>query len=366
MTLLMTGTAVLAMKANGPAAFNGLNHAGQAAQLYLYEKDPVTWEVIDSGAWGKMTYTEENFVFNGHGLEPKTEYTLIRYMDPAEEEPWSTHSVVCLGEDTSSRDGAAHIMGEMITGGQKVWLVLSDDVDCGTGKMIGWNPSEYLFEYNLITDASYITNHGNGIYSYTHLIKDGEAKQNQAKKASGTSGPACYKLMGHAWDYTPYYTINPTNSDGLTEEFIVGTIETSIQTWDASTSFPLFGSRLPTPKVISWGVNDGHNYYSFGDYPTDGVIAVCRTWYNTGTDYIVEYDIMFDEDFTWGDATVTSGVMDLQNIATHEIGHGMGLLDVYQRPCNYVTMYGYSTEGDTAKRTLETPDILAMQLNYGV
>ena len=87
MTLLMTGTAVLAMKANGPAAFNGLNHAGQAAQLYLYEKDPVTWEVIDSGAWGKMTYTEENFVFNGHGLEPKTEYTLIRYMDPAEEEP---------------------------------------------------------------------------------------------------------------------------------------------------------------------------------------------------------------------------------------------------------------------------------------
>ena len=49
--------------------------------------------------------------------------------------------------------------------------------------------------------------------------------------------------------------------------------------------------------------------------------------------------------------------MDLQNIAIHELGHGIGLLDVYEDACADVTMYGYGTEGETKKRTLETPDI---------
>jgi hypothetical protein len=30
------------------------------------------------------------------------------------------------------------------------WLILSSDLDCTAKKMIGWNPTEYLFEYNLI------------------------------------------------------------------------------------------------------------------------------------------------------------------------------------------------------------------------
>jgi len=35
--------------------------------------------------------------------------------------------------------------------GAKVWLVLSSDVDFDDQQMIGWNPSEYLFEYDLIS-----------------------------------------------------------------------------------------------------------------------------------------------------------------------------------------------------------------------
>lgn len=35
--------------------------------------------------------------------------------------------------------------------GAKIWLVLSDDVDCTAANMIGWNPIEYLFEYDLIS-----------------------------------------------------------------------------------------------------------------------------------------------------------------------------------------------------------------------
>lgn len=37
--------------------------------------------------------------------------------------------------------------GDLLDGteGAKIWLVLSDDVTCGTG-MAAWNPTEYLFE----------------------------------------------------------------------------------------------------------------------------------------------------------------------------------------------------------------------------
>ena len=56
--------------------------------------------------------------------------------------------------------------------------------------------------------------------------------------------------------------------------------------------------------------------------------------------------------------------MDLQNIATHEIGHGIGLGDLYNT-CTQETMYGYSTEGDVSKRTLNSGDISGLQKIYG-
>ncbi|MBU2577818.1 matrixin family metalloprotease, partial [Patescibacteria group bacterium] len=96
-----------------------------------------------------------------------------------------------------------------------------------------------------------------------------------------------------------------------------------------------------------------------------GVIAVTTIWYNPATKAIVEFDIMFDTDWTWGDATIDTAKMDLQNIATHEFGHGVGLADVYDSACSAVTMYGYSDYGETQKKTLETPDITGLQKLYG-
>ena len=56
--------------------------------------------------------------------------------------------------------------------------------------------------------------------------------------------------------------------------------------------------------------------------------------------------------------------MDLQNIATHELGHAVGMDDIYTDSCSHVTMYGYSYEGDTEKRTLELPDIEGLLRMY--
>jgi hypothetical protein len=140
---------------NGPAGRSPIAH------LYFYEKDPGTWEIVEDGAWGKMKYNQYgsdfNFVFNGHQLEPGYNYTLIYYPDP-----WPGDGLICLGEATADIDGNVHIQGSVDTGdmpamhdenfdsGAKIWLVLTDDVDCIGAGMVGWNPVEYLFEYDLI------------------------------------------------------------------------------------------------------------------------------------------------------------------------------------------------------------------------
>ena len=131
--------------------------------LNLYEKDTSDWSVVDDGAEGKLIYNpcgyEFNFDFNGDGLEASTGYTLIYYPDP-----WPGNSLICLGNGTTDGSGNVSFAGSVDTGtdlpaawdapeypgGAKIWLVLSDDVDCGN-KMVGWNPEEYLFEGEVIT-----------------------------------------------------------------------------------------------------------------------------------------------------------------------------------------------------------------------
>jgi hypothetical protein len=141
---------------HGPAGGSNIAHA------YLYEKDE-NWDIVEGGAWGKMKYnlsgSEFDFVFNGHGLEPETDYTLIYY-------PESWPDVICLGNETTDDEGNVHIEDSIEidthlpacddpntfdddTPGAKIWLVLSDDVVGSV--MTGWNPAEYLFEYDKIT-----------------------------------------------------------------------------------------------------------------------------------------------------------------------------------------------------------------------
>lgn len=107
------------------------------------------------------------------------------------------------------------------------------------------------------------------------------------------------------------------------------------------------------------------NAVAFGDYPDDNVIAVTSIWFVRSTKEIVEFDMLFNTRFVWGDAMDNPSVMDLQNIATHEFGHGVGLDDIYSSTYSEVTMYGYSYEGDIEKRSLEPQDIAGLQKMYG-
>jgi len=176
--------------------------------------------------------------------------------------------------------------------------------------------------------------------------------------------PSCYKLLGVKWKSLPVsYVINPVNS-GLSGDFVISTISTSAETWDDATSSELFNDTYAVDYFAMYGVQDFENVIAFGDYPQEGVIGVASVWFTRRGRQIVEFDILLDTDFIWGDATIDSSVMDLQNIATHELGHGVGLDDIYSDACSEVTMYGYSDYGEIKKRTLEEPDVTGIQKLY--
>ena len=162
--VLALPTAVLAAKPDkGLKGLKGQAGESNMAFVELWEKD-TDWEIVEDGAWGKLKYNLEgstfDFMFNGHGLEVDTGYSLIYYADP-----WPGNNPGALIASGSSNEwGDIHLMGsndlnmDLPDGddanqedGAKIWLVLSDDYDAIECEMTGWNPAEYLFEYDLIT-----------------------------------------------------------------------------------------------------------------------------------------------------------------------------------------------------------------------
>ena len=154
----LIATPVLAKGKDGQSGKSNVGH------LYLYEKDS-NWDIVPDGAWGKMKYNLSgptfDFVFNGHGLEAGSDYTLIYYPDK-EGNPWPRTGIRCLASGTANEYGDIHLansvelnsdlpMADDINTSAKIWLVESSAVNCSTNTMSGWNPTEYLFENDLIT-----------------------------------------------------------------------------------------------------------------------------------------------------------------------------------------------------------------------
>jgi len=192
------------------------------------------------------------------------------------------------------------------------------------------------------------------------------AKPENPGKSKPPKTESCYKLLGIKWKEAPVdYVINPTNSEGLTDDFVIETVANSFEAWDDQTSLELINDAFGVDYTAQYGVQNYENAVVFGDYPNDGVIGVTSIWYTRRGKKIVEFDILLNTRFDWGDSITNPGLMDLQNIATHEFGHAVGMGDIYSDTCSVVTMYGYSTEGEISKRTLEAPDITGLQQMYG-
>lgn len=180
-----------------------------------------------------------------------------------------------------------------------------------------------------------------------------------------TSSSTCYNLLGIKWPSLPVsYVINPSNKEGLSSSFVKYSVSKAAETWDYSTSKELFNNKYSTNYSVKYGVQDFKNSIVFSSYPSTSIIATTAIWYSKSTKNIVEFDMLFNSYFIWGNATANSSLMDLQNIAMHEFGHSIGLGDIYNT-CTRETMYGYSKAGETFKRSLNPGDIAGLRSIYG-
>lgn len=176
------------------------------------------------------------------------------------------------------------------------------------------------------------------------------------------SSPASsgFSYSGIHWDQNdlpvPYYI----NENCTFEE--LQAVQASFQTWEddpeSSMDYVYMGTTTRGNET------DGYNVVSW--QPIDGqdrILAQTAYWYDSSTKLMTEFDIVFDANETWS-TTGESGKFDVQNVGTHEVGHTLVLEDLYDSADSEQTMYGYSSSGETEKRTLEAGDLAGIRYIY--
>lgn len=183
----------------------------------------------------------------------------------------------------------------------------------------------------------------------------------------------CFSVLakGAKWKTVENYIVDPTNAKSIPDLQITQVTTAGINEWNDNSPVTIFGKEV-TGKVqantIGKSMNN-QNEVIFADIDRAGVIAVTFTWGIYGgppqARELVEWDAVYDDqDFNWGVVTPTNpGVMDLQNIITHELGHSGGLGHP-ESTCVDETMYAFASAGETKKRTLNAGDIAGINNLY--
>lgn len=204
--------------------------------------------------------------------------------------------------------------------------------------------------------------------------KDNAKPDGTPGKGNGGKDKAsiCYSFMakGAKWKSIEGWIVNTQNTQGLSESFVFDNLSDNIQKWETAAEKDIFGSGTTTDNQLEADTiqPDGDNEVYFGSIDEPGVIAVTIVWGifsgNPNNRVLVEWDQVYDEvDFDWS-SSGEAGKMDFENIATHEIGHSLGLSHP-DNSCTEETMYAYASEGETKKQDLNAGDIAGIRALYG-
>lgn len=176
------------------------------------------------------------------------------------------------------------------------------------------------------------------------------ARGSSAQAATSASGgsSSSYLLTGYRWNQNDpriQLYLNPTSSpSGITASSSQSAIAAAANTWDDAVAKNLFADGttviVDSGKVVdnpfsSSPKRDGYNvngWWGLGSY-----LGLCRWWTNgvkTGGYYqIIEADVWYNKDkqwtTDWNTAVNYRYKYDLQSVALHELGHAIGMGDIY-------------------------------------
>ncbi len=204
-------------------------------------------------------------------------------------------------------------------------------------------------------------------YAFVHYAKSNAARPPKNPVAQ------CYGFLasGAKWKTVEPWVVNPANTRGLTADFIFSNLAADIAKWEtAAAGVNILDEGALTADVLAADTAspDGKNEVYFANISDSNAIAVTIVWGIFGGPpkdrKLVEWDMIFDEvDYDWS-ASGEAGKMDFENIATHELGHSVGMNDLYDSVCGEETMYGYASYGETKKIDLNAGDIAGVNSLY--
>jgi len=190
---------------------------------------------------------------------------------------------------------------------------------------------------------------------------------------------SCFSFLakGAKWKHVENWLVNPANGDGLPDSFILSNMTGDIAKWEDAADgvvgdggyIDILGDGSLTSATLSadYFAPDGVNEVYFGvlDAKTIAITVIWGIFSGPIQNReLVEWDQVYDDAYNDWSSTGEPGKMDFENIATHELGHSCGLSDQYSSSCIDVTMYGYASNGETKKRTLEADDITGISELY--
>ncbi len=128
-------------------------------------------------------------------------------------------------------------------------------------------------------------------------------------------------------------TVNATGSDDIADGSHLPALQLAIRAWNdaTGTTATLVEDTSGTGRArTDWAADDIHTilfdeddssgYFPFGT----GIVALTPVWFS-GSGYIADADVLFNgSDFTFT-TEGTPGAFDVQDVATHELGHFLGL-----------------------------------------
>ncbi|ABK14965.1 hypothetical protein Mthe_1183 [Methanothrix thermoacetophila PT] len=191
-----------------------------------------------------------------------------------------------------------------------------------------------------------------GVGTFGVAAESGSLGENVATLMQGGSDSS-YALIGWRWNTRdPRIQLYLKNDDqlageGLTAAQAQAAIAAAANTWDDAVGQNLFADG--TPVIISSSVNtdnpwDGVNVHAWKylkDAPS--ALAYSRTRYGNpvvdGYYSVLESDVSYNTRYSWS----TDGVnhIDVQTVALHELGHTIGLGDLYTLPESDPRRYDY-------------------------
>ena len=177
-------------------------------------------------------------------------------------------------------------------------------------------------------------------------------------------------LLGQIYQFISIWiqdgTADISGSDELTA------VRASFNTWENDYFSGIDYYDNGTSLHFTWSqfyVQNIGNRLGWDILPSDFANALGITYHwdtsDSGFYRLTEVHTLLNDNFTWCIGQV-SGQHDVQNIATHEIGHWLRLQDLYASGNSEQTMYWSSSSGEIKKRSLEYGDINGAHYLYPI